>query len=250
MFEFGARLDQILVWLGVFDERGRGADFAGEEVGSLGPEFGVAQFCDESFAGAGVYIPRGASGGFAELCSKVAHFGDGMRKQTGHLRLEGARVDDLAEGGIGGQRQQVSCHIEGPRLEGAVVGFGLHLLGTDDALAEGFVNCGGGALVGREKAPDGVAVKVGGGGVGAEVREVPAGFLEVLIAGGAFLAVPALLVDQYDGCKQAQALDGKGDMGQVGDGAVAVLKIECVKELLGALDADFSERFAHGERGP
>ena len=34
--EFGARLDQVLVGLGVFDEGGRGADFAREEVGSFG----------------------------------------------------------------------------------------------------------------------------------------------------------------------------------------------------------------------
>ena len=48
--------------------------------------------------------------------------------------------------------------------------------------------------------------------------------------------------------KQAQALDGEGDVGQVGDGAVAVLEIKCVEELLGALGADFGEGFAHGER--
>ena len=57
------------------------------------------------------------------------------------------------------------------------------------------------------------------------------------------------LVDQYDGGQQAEPLDGKGDVGQVGDGAVAVLKIEGIEELLGALGADFGERLAHGERG-
>ena len=164
MFEFGARLDQILVWLGVFDERGCGADLAGEEVGSLGRELGVGQFGDEGFASAGVDVPGGAGGGFAELCSQVAHFGDGVREQTGDLRFERARVDDLAERGIGGQRKQISCHIEGPRLEGAVVGFGLHRLGAGDALAQGFVDSGSGALVGREQVFDGVAVKVGRSG--------------------------------------------------------------------------------------
>ena len=38
-------------------------------------------------------------------------------------------------------------------------------------------------------------------------------------------------------------------MGQVCDGAVAVLEIKGVEELLGALGGDFVERFAHGEGG-
>jgi hypothetical protein len=66
-------------------------------------------------------------------------------------------------------------------------------------------------------------------------REKPAGFEEVLVAGGALLAVPALFVDEDDGGEQAEALDGEGDVGQVGDGAVAVLEIKGVEELLGAL---------------
>ena len=36
-------------------------------------------------------------------------------------------------------------------------------------------------------------------------------------------------------------------MGQVGDGAMAVLEIEGIEELLGALGADFAEGFAHGK---
>ena len=70
-----------------------------------------------------------------------------------------------------------------------------------------------------------------------------------MIAGGALLAVPALFVDEDDGGEQAESFDGKGDVGQVGDGAMAVLKIKGVEELLGALRADLSERLAHGERG-
>ena len=110
-------------------------------------------------------------------------------------------------------------------------------------------NGGGGALVGGEEICDGFGVELGRGGIGAEIGKIPAGFEEVLVAGGALLAVPALLVDQHDGGQQAQPLDGKGDVGQVGDGAVAVLKIKGVEELLGALGADLGERLAHGERG-
>ena len=104
-------------------------------------------------------------------------------------------------------------------------------------------------LVGGKEIGDGLGVKLGRGGIRAEIREIPAGFEEVLVAGGALLAVPALLVDQHDGGQQAEPLDGEGDVGQVGDGAVAVLKIKGVEKLLGALAADFGQRLAHGESG-
>ena len=250
MFEFRARLDEVLIWFGVFDERGGGADFAGEEAGGFGGELqGRCELCEESVSGASVDVPGGAGGGFAEFCTEVAHFGEGMREQPGDLGFERACVDDLAERGIGGERQQVAGDVEGAGLEGALVGLGLHRLGARDALAQGFVDGSGGALVGGEEILDGVRVEFGGSGIGGEVGKVPAGFLEVLIAGGAFLAVPALFVDQDDGGQQAQALDGEGDVGQVGDGAVAVLEIKGVEELLGALGADLGEGFAHGERG-
>ena len=73
--------------------------------------------------------------------------------------------------------------------------------------------------------------------------------MKILVAGGTLLAVPALLVHQHDGRQQAQPLDGKGDVRQVGDGAMTVLEIEGVEELLGALGADLGQRLAHGERG-
>ena len=38
-------------------------------------------------------------------------------------------------------------------------------------------------------------------------------------------------------------------MGEVGDGAVAVLEVEGVEELLGPLGADFLEGLAHGQGG-
>ena len=70
-----------------------------------------------------------------------------------------------------------------------------------------------------------------------------------MIACGTFLAVPALLVNQDDGGEEGKPLDGEGDVGQVGDGAVAVLEVKSVEELLGALGADFVEGLAHGEGG-
>src|SRR5208283_3618710 len=52
-----------------------------------------------------------------------------------------------------------------------------------------------------------------------------------------------------DGGEQAEALDGEGDVREVGDGTVAVLEIKGVEELAGALGADLGEGLAHGERG-
>jgi hypothetical protein len=69
-----------------------------------------------------------------------------------------------------------------------------------------------------------------------------------LITGRPFLAVPARLVDQNDGSQERKALNGKGDVGEVGDGTMAVLEIESIEELLGALGADFGQGLAHGER--
>ena len=86
-----------------------------------------------------------------------------------------------------------------------------------------------------------------GRGLRAEIGGVPAGPAEVLVAGGTLLTVPALFVDQLDGSKQAEALDGEGDVREVGDGAVTVLEVKGIEELFGALGADLGERFLHGE---
>jgi hypothetical protein len=86
-------------------------------------------------------------------------------------------------------------------------------------------------------------------GVGTKFRQIPATFLEILIAGGAFLPVPALLIDQDDGGQKRQTLHGKGNVRQVRDRAVSILEIECVQELFGALGIQFAQRLLHGERG-
>ncbi len=113
-----------------------------------------------------------------------------------------------------------------------MVGLGLHGFGAGDALAQGFKHGRGGALVGGKEALGGFGIKRCRGGVRTEIREIPAGFAEVLVAGGALLAVPSAARHQDDSGQQAEALDGQGDMGQIGDGAVPILKIKGVKELL------------------
>jgi hypothetical protein len=47
--------------------------------------------------------------------------------------------------------------------------------------------------------------------------------------------------------EEREALDGEGDVREVGDGAMAVLEVEGVEELLGLLRADLDEGFAQGE---
>jgi len=37
-----------------------------------------------------------------------------------------------------------------------------------------------------------------------------------------------LFVNKNNGRKEAKSLDGKGDMGEIGDGSMAVLEIECI----------------------
>ena len=136
--EFGLGLDLVLVGLGVFDEGGRGADFAGEEGGGGLAEVGrgVANLVDEGLAGRGVDVPCRAGGGVAQFLAQVANLGEGMGEQAGDLCLEGAGVDDLAQRGVGGQRQQVAGNVEGAGLEGALEGLGLEGVGAGNAVRE------------------------------------------------------------------------------------------------------------------
>ncbi len=85
-------------------------------------------------------------------------------------------------------------------------------------------------------------------GIFTKVGNIPAGFQEILVAGRALLAIPTWLVDEDDGGHQAESLDGEGDMRQIGDRAMTVLKIKGVEELFRALGTDIGERLAHGER--
>ena len=73
----------------------------------------------------------------------------------------------------------------------------------------------------------------------AEIRSEIAALLEILIAGGALLPVPALLVgDQDDRREDGKLFNGEGDVRKIGDRAVAVLEVESVEKLLRLLLAD------------
>ena len=92
------------------------------------------------------------------------------------------------------------------------------------------------------------AIKIARLLVGPEIRGEVAALLEILIAGRAFLAVPALLVCDLDRRENRKPFDGEGDVGQVGDRAVAVLEIKSVEKLFCLLLLiSFSDSFIDSE---
>ena len=78
--------------------------------------------------------------------------------------------------------------------------------------------------------------------VGAEVGNVVAALLKILIARRALLTVPALFVGQFNRCKDRQSLDCQCDMCQISDRAVTVLKIKRIEKLFRFLRTDFAQR--------
>ena len=78
----------------------------------------------------------------AELLAELADLGELAGEQARDLGLERAGVDDLAERGVGCERQQVAGDVEGAGLQGALVGFGLHRLGLRDGGLQGFEHAG------------------------------------------------------------------------------------------------------------
>jgi len=225
-----------------------GADGRHQVIENLGGRFRI----DHAFAGellqlVAEHVPCGLRGGVAQLFAKLANLFERAGEQSRHLGFERPRIHNLAQRGVGRERQQVARCIERASLQGPRVGIFFHLIGTRDYPLERLKHAGTEFVVGGEEALDGLGVV--GAVVAVEVRGVPAGAAEVLVAGGALLAIPARLVHQRDGRQQAQLLHREGDVREVRDGAVAVLEVEGVEELLGLLRADLGERLAHGQRG-
>src|SRR5271165_685758 len=88
-----------------------------------------------------------------------------------------------------------------------------------------------------------IACRSAAGKIGNEISTL----LKVLIAGGALLAVPARLVDNYRCGQDRQLFDGKSEVCEVGDAAVAVLEVKRVEKLLGLLLVEVGQRFAQRE---
>src|ERR1035438_2605 len=99
-------------------------------------------------------------------------------------------------------------------------------------------------ILGEEQV-HGLAVEGTRPGIFRKVGNKVSALLEILIASGAFLAIPARLVHRYRRSKNRQSLDGKSQVRQIRDAAMSVLKIEGVEKLLGFLLIQLGQRFAH-----
>ena len=87
----------------------------------------------------------------AQLDAQVADLGGGMGEQAGDLGFQCAGVDDLAERGVGGERKQITGHVEGAGLESALVGLGLQGFRAGTRRRSSFEDGGGDALVGGKE---------------------------------------------------------------------------------------------------
>src|ERR1700729_3136552 len=122
------------------------------------------------------------------------------------LSFQRARIDDLPERSIRGQRQQITRNVKSACAQRPFVGFGFHVRGTRrDAgeILEGLLRA---LLVAREQGPNRLVIegarrcarKAAAGARNLEVRRVVSALLEVLVTRRPLLAVPALLVDNDD----------------------------------------------------
>ncbi len=123
----------------------------------------------------------------------------GVREQVRDLDLQRTGVDDLAQRRVGSQRQQVARDVEGAGLQRALVLLLLHVGGLGGDADEVLRHVRRERVIFCKKTIQRLAVEIAGFVVGPKVGGVVAALLEILIAGGALLAVPALLVGQFDG---------------------------------------------------
>ena len=154
--ELGTGLDFVIIRLSILDQRGRGAHLAGEPLGSIGSQGGIGglEFAGKSRGLLRIHIPRRSRSSLAQPGAQVAHLGGGVGKQPRYLGLERASADDLAQGGIGGQRQQVAREIEGAGLQRALVALGLQSLRALDAPAQRIEHRAAGLAVGFKQTFD------------------------------------------------------------------------------------------------
>ena len=99
-------------------------------------------------------VPGGFGCGCAELLADLADLGELAGEQARDLRLERAGVDDLAERGVGREREKVASDVEGSGLQGSDVGVVLHRFGARNGGLEGFEHSGADAVVGGEHGLD------------------------------------------------------------------------------------------------
>ena len=70
---------------------------------------------DQLASGSGGHIVRRPHRGLFQFLAELAHLCVGAGEQARDLRFQGARVHDLTQRRVGGQRQQIASHVEGAR---------------------------------------------------------------------------------------------------------------------------------------
>src|ERR1035437_6154573 len=111
-----------------------------------------------------------------------------LREQVGDLAFQRAGVDDLSQGSVGRERQQIARDVEGAGPQRALVSIRLHFGGTGRDAGEIFERPLRNSFVSCKQALDGFAIErpgrrsVRGGNVILEIWRKVAALPEVLVA--------------------------------------------------------------------
>src|SRR2546421_8766194 len=151
-----------------------------------------------------------------------------MRKQVGDLCFQSPCVDDLTEGSVGGERQQISGNIESPCFQRTVIALLLHLGGLGRSLCKVAEHAFRKRFVFREKFVDGVSVEFPCCVIRSKLRNVITAFPEILVSRRALLTIPPLLVGDDDGGQDREFFDGKSYVCEVRNRPVPVLEVKSV----------------------
>ena len=127
--QFLARGQLIGTRFGILHQRGRDAGLAQQLRPGLFPQGRVllGDCLNQCQALSGIHVPGRGTRGLLHSFAQPAHFLVGAAEQARDLRLQGARVHNLSQRGVGRQRQQVAGNVKGARPQGALVGLLRHL---------------------------------------------------------------------------------------------------------------------------
>ena len=129
-----------------------------------------------------VKVVGGIARGFLQALPQRAYLGERVRQQARDLRLQRARIDDLAEGSVGGQRQQIARYVEGAGAQGALVRLLLHVDGTRRAFLQVAEHARRDSLILGEKVLNRVAEERARDAAAAEIGHVVVRMGKILIA--------------------------------------------------------------------
>src|SRR5215475_11186669 len=128
----------------------------------------------------------------------MTNFRKVTREQARNLGFQRAGVDDLPQRRVGGQREQITRVVERPGTKRARISIFRHAFGPRYLCGVEAQHLLRERLILREKKIHSRAVLATAHVVRAEIGNIVATLFEVLVARGALLAIPALLVDEYD----------------------------------------------------